>query len=167
MDRYSDASGAIFTRVHVLGNEIVRGFQRFLEDGACVLGVPPDDDWNPDRGDYRDAKFSDFGSLVLIESIRMGIAIRIPHTRDDGAFWLRIVLTLEPKDGGVSVWIGDEREVRDLGASNSPTLLEPVYQHILDCAKEWFDEPLRTAGLTGRRSIGFISAKEFAASSSP
>lgn len=159
MNKYGAASGVILTRQHMLGNEIVRGFERFLGEGACVVGVPPVGDWNPDQGDYREAKFSDFGQLVLIEPVFIGVAIRIPHEKDAGELWLRVVLKLEPKDSEISVWAGDH-EVRVSEPSNAPRGLEPVYELMLQCAKEWFEDPMRAASDTTSRSIGFVSLKD-------
>ena len=40
----------------------------------------------------------------------MGVALKIPHTKDDGELWLRVVVQMEFKNDGVALRIGKNRK---------------------------------------------------------
>jgi hypothetical protein len=80
----------------------------YLGEAGNASGVPPAGDWMSDGRDYRDAKFSTYWEGALkVGTISMGLAVRIPHTKDDGAFYLRVVLDFLVEGHTFSVQIGD------------------------------------------------------------
>jgi hypothetical protein len=159
MNAYSDASLVFSKRIRTLGNQIVQGFRDFLGGGAEVIGVPPEGTWHVDQSDYRDKKFSDHGSLILIEPVSMGLAFGIPHTRDSGRLWLRIVLDFEPNGDAIVIWVGDQK-FNGFGNSDSQSDLEPVYEAVFSAAKQWFGRSVRSVSGDGHRAIGFVDHQD-------
>jgi len=107
-----------------------------------VLGVPPTGDWE-ERIDYDSAKFSTFGRGVLIVGpIMMGLAVRIPHTKDDGGLWMRVVLEFQIEGSTFSVRIGDGKTVGGLPIDCTDSDLRPVYDDIFSYVKDFFVHPV-------------------------
>jgi hypothetical protein len=77
--------------------------------------VPPAGDWRNDGSDYHDAKFSTYWEGTLkVDTISMGLSVRVPHTKDNGAFCLRVVLDFLIEGNTVSVQIGDGGVIKGL-----------------------------------------------------
>jgi hypothetical protein len=92
MSRYGETSVRNYQTIHPIGERLIEGFEAYLGVAGCAQGVPPTGDWDYDK-DYRSAKFSTFGRGPLsVGPISMGLAVQIPHTKDAGAFWMRVLL---------------------------------------------------------------------------
>jgi hypothetical protein len=93
LNRYGETSIRNYKLIHPIGEEVIEGFSAYLGEAGCVFGVPPTGDWHNDGRDYHDAKFSTYWEGKLnVDTISMGLSVRIPHTKDSGALSLRIVL---------------------------------------------------------------------------
>ena len=155
MDSYGQTSIDHFRRIHAFGDEIIDGLCGYLGEGANVKGVPPQGDW--ELGDYHGEKFSDFHHRIIgIGPVDMGVAIGIPHLRDEGVLWLRIVVTIGIEENEFSVGIADEPFIRGIPFDYRVTDLERVHRSIFEYVKRIFENPVlaATAGLRGK--IGFL-----------
>jgi len=70
---------------------VIEGFEAYLGVPGCVLGVPP-----TATGRVIPIIAPLNSALIGWPSQRWpnlnGLAVRIPHTKDNGAFWMRVVL---------------------------------------------------------------------------
>ena len=89
-----------------LGREIMTTFDRYLSpSGGLVTGVPPTGDWQPEKGDYRDAAFSYYHTSVLtVRDTQFGICVRIFNH-----YWVRLVVNLKKEGERIAIFI-DERD---------------------------------------------------------
>jgi hypothetical protein len=102
--------------VRALGEKLLESFEDYIGEPDCVRGVPPTGEWTPDGRDYRFAEFSfdhPRGPLS-VGPISMGLALRIPHTKDNGALWMRLVIEFVIEDNTWSVSVGDGTTIPDL-----------------------------------------------------
>jgi hypothetical protein len=87
MVRYSETTIKNYRIIHAFGDAILERLPDYLGKGAEVLGVPPVREYRINAGDYRDAKFSTYSAdMLTLGPIQMGVAVGIPHSRDDGKF---------------------------------------------------------------------------------
>jgi hypothetical protein len=122
-------------------------------------GVPPAGDWMSDGRDYRDAKFSTYWEGALkVGTISMGLAVRIPHTKDDGAFCLRVVLDFLVEGHTFSVQIGDGKIIGGLPIDGAPSDLLPVYDEVFAYVKDIFVHPVNYFEAQRAGKIGFLPA---------
>lgn len=158
LDRYGEASIRNYKIIHPIGEKIIEGFGEYLGDADCVFGVPPIGDWKDDGTEYNDAKFSTYLEGTLkVDIISMGISIRIPHTKDDGAFWLRVVLEFLIEGNTLSVQIGDGGLIKGLPLTVGQAGLLPVYDEIFAYVKGMFAKPVDYFSAQRNRKIGFLA----------
>jgi hypothetical protein len=158
MKRYGETSVRNYQIIHPIGEKLIEGFDSYLGVPGCVLGVPPTGAWEESNTDYCDAKFSTYGSgLLSVGPISMGLAVRIPHTNDAGAFWMRVVLEFLIEGSTFSVRIGDGKTVGGLPIDCTESDLHLVYGEIYSYVKDFFVHPVSyfEAELTGK--IGFLA----------
>ncbi|WP_338828318.1 hypothetical protein [Bradyrhizobium sp. 27S5] len=155
MSAYGETAARHYLALHEFGDALVAHFPAYLGEGATVLGVPPESGWALGRGDYRDAKFSSFkrGSIV-IEPILMGVAIRVPHARDPGGTWLRIVVEMELKGDTIAVQVYDGKNVGGIDVNYTDRDLQRVQEAIFECARDVLVNPVRS--IRGTSRIGFL-----------
>lgn len=155
---YGEASIRNYRTVHPIGEEIVDGFAAYLGKGGATLGVPPTGDWRHDGGGYRDAKFSTYWNGVLkVDTISMGLAVCIPHTKDDGEMWMRIVLDFLIEGGTLTVQVGDGPIIKNIPLQYRQADLEPVYEAIFGYVKGIFANPVNYAEAQRTGKIGFLA----------
>jgi hypothetical protein len=158
LNRYGEASIRNYKIIHPIGEKVIEGFGAYLGEANCVFGVPPKGDWEPDGCDYRDGKFSTHSEGILkVGTISMGLSIRIPHTKDTGSLWLRIVLDFLVEGNTFSVKIGDGGTIKDLPLTSEPKDLWPVYDEIFAYAKGIFANPVDYFAAERSRKIGFLA----------
>jgi hypothetical protein len=108
LNRYGQTSIRNYKIIHPFGETVIEGLGDYLGEIGCVFGVPPAGDWQNNGRDYHDAQFSTYWDGTLkVDAISMGVSIRIPHTKDGGAFWLRVVLAFLIEGNALSVQTGD------------------------------------------------------------
>jgi hypothetical protein len=158
MSRYSDMTIKNFRAIHAFGDAIVEHLPSYLGEGAEVLGVPPDGEYRTNGGDYRDAKFSTYHSGTLtLAPIQMGVAVGIPHTKDDGRFWPRVVLEFEMIGDAITVGIGDSlRTVRGVPLEFTNHDVEKVCAEIHEYVRSVLENPVKVATAVGKGKFGFI-----------
>ena len=141
MNRYGQTSLRNDQTIHPIGERLIEGFDAYLGVPGCISGVPPTGDWEEPNTDYCDAKFSTYrpGPLA-VGPISMGLALRIPHTKDDGAFWMRLVLEFLIEGRTFSVRIGDGKTIGGLPIDRTDSDLRPVYDEIFSYVKDVFDQ---------------------------
>jgi len=66
----------------------------------------------------------------------------IPHTKDAGAFWMRVVLEFLIEGRTFSVRIGDGKTVGGLSIDCADSDLNPVYDEIFAYVKDFFVHPV-------------------------
>jgi hypothetical protein len=109
MDFYGDTTLRNFQAAQKFGDEIIHTMEDFLGEGAKVFGVNPEGEWDHKKGDHRGAKYSTYHTEYLgIEPILMGVAIRIPHSKDSGAYWIRILVEMEFIGDAMNIQVGDK-----------------------------------------------------------
>jgi hypothetical protein len=84
----------------------------------------------------------------------MGVGLRIPHTNNEGGFWLRMVVKMEISGEAISVEIIDGKTVRGISSDYSVRDLAKIQEAIFECARDTLCNPVRSARGIGR--IGFI-----------
>jgi hypothetical protein len=157
MNRYGEASIQNYRTIHPIGEKIIDGFAAYLGEGSATLGVPPNGDWRHDGGGYADAKFSTYWNGVLkVDTISMGLAISIPHTKDDGAIWIRVVLDFLIEGGTLTINVGDGAVIKDISLQCELDDLEPVYEAIFSYVKGIFADPVNYAEAQRTGKIGFL-----------
>jgi hypothetical protein len=158
LNRYGETSIRNYKVIHPIGEKIIDGFGAYLGDSRCVFGAPPSGDWRADGTDYADAKFSTYweGTLI-VGTISMGLAVRIPHTKDDGAFWLRVVLDFTIEGNAISVMVGDGGTISGLPLTSDQSELRPVYEEIFSYVKGIFANPVDYFTAQSKGKIGFVS----------
>lgn len=109
---YGRTSVATDQLLRRLGEAILFALQSYLHrEKVLVHGVPPQGAWEPDT-DYRDGAFSTFHRRVLtLDPVEMGLAVRVDNLDDDGALWIRVVLTMAKVGDRLSVSIGEDKPV--------------------------------------------------------
>jgi hypothetical protein len=156
IDFYGDTTLRNFEAAHKFGDEITYTMAEFLGEGAEVLGVPPEGDWTHHKGDYNDAKYSTFHTGYLrIEPVKMGIAIRIPHSMDDGEFWIRIMAELDFVGDTMNIRVGD-KTLAGVSLAYSKANVKGVQELIFNYACDTLNHPAAAATGHGRASFGFI-----------
>jgi hypothetical protein len=161
LNRYGEASVQNYKIVHPIGEKVIKGFGDYLGEAGCVFGVPPAGDWQNDGRNYNDAKFSTFWEGALkVGTISMGLSVRIPHTKDDGALWLRIVLDFFVEGDAFSVGVGDGGTIKNIPLNNEPRDLLPVYDEIFSYAKGIFANPVDYFAAERAGKIGFLSSQK-------
>jgi hypothetical protein len=129
----------------------------YLEETGNVSGVPPAGDWISDGRDYHDAKFSTYWEGALkVGTISMGLAVRIPHTKDDGAFCLRVVLDFLVEGRTFSVQVGDGKMLSGLPIDGALPEFLPVYDEIFAYVKDIFAHPVNYFEAQRAGKIGFL-----------
>lgn len=158
MNRYGEASVRNYQTAREIGEKVISGFGHYLGDPESVFGVPPEGDWRTSGADYNDAKFSYYGmQLLQLEPIKMGLAVTVPHTKDEGEFCMRLVLTFIIEGGGFSVTVGDGKTVSGLDIDSSEDELMPLYDGIHSYIKETLDSPARAFEAQRSGAIGFLA----------
>jgi hypothetical protein len=143
MDRYGETSIRNYKIIHPIGERVIEGFGTYLGEAVCVFGVPPDGDWQDDGRDYGDAKFSTYWEGMLkVDIISMGLSVRIPHTKDNGAMSLRVVLGFLVEGNEFSVKVDDGRTIEGLPLTSEQSDLQPLYDEIFAYAKGTFASPV-------------------------
>jgi hypothetical protein len=155
MNRYGESSIRNYQTIHPIGEKLIEGFDAYLGVPGCVLGVPPAGTWECDT-DYRSAKFSTAGRLS-VGPISMGLAVRIPHTKDDGAFWIRVVLEFLVEGRKFSVRIGDGKTVDGLRVDFTDRDMHTVYDEIFAYVKDFFLHPVSYFDAERNGAIGFLA----------
>jgi hypothetical protein len=109
---YGRAAAETDALLRRFGTDIRNALATYLNpEENLVFGVPPHGDWEEDQ-DYRDAAFSTYyRSFVTLDPVELGLAIRIDNLDDDGAGWVRVVLTLWKAGDKIHVRIGDHAAV--------------------------------------------------------
>lgn len=159
LNRYGEASIQNYKIIHPIGEKIIEGFGDYLGDSTCVFGVPPAGDWTNDGRDYHDAKFSTYWEgTIKVDTISMGLGIRIPHTKDNGSLSLRVVLDFLIEGNTFSVEIGDGGKVKGLALNSAQKDFTPVYDHIFAYAKGIFAHPVDYFAAERSGKIGFLPA---------
>ncbi|MGO1081320.1 hypothetical protein [Inquilinus sp. CA228] len=155
INEYGKTSIAIKKIIHQIGDSIISALPGFLGDEAKVFGVPPhDSDWTPD--DYRGAKFSTYRQgLLRVGPIQMGVAVAIPHLKNDGELWVRVVLDLQMEGSDISVQIGDGPIISGISQNYDQDTIEIICQAIFDYLKSMFKDPVRIATAEGSGKLGF------------
>jgi hypothetical protein len=157
MNRYGASSVRNYQTVHPIGEKLIEGFGTYLGVAGCVLGVPPTGNWKGDT-DYRSAKFSTYNAGRLsVGPISMGLAVRIPHTKDAGPFWMRVVLEFLIEGSAFSVRIGDGKTVPSLPIDCTDSDLHPVYDEIFSYVKDVFVHPVSYFEAERTGKIGFLA----------
>lgn len=159
LNRYGATSIRNYEIIHPIGEKVIEGFGKYLGEAGCVFGVPPTGDWQSDGRDYRRAKFSTYWEGTLkVDTISMGLSIRIPHTKDSGAFWLRVVLDFLIEENALSVQIGDGSLIKGLPLTIEQADLQPVYDEIFAYVKDMFAKPVDYFSAERNGKIGFLSS---------
>jgi hypothetical protein len=157
LNRYGEASVQNYNIIHPLGEKVLDGLGAYLGEHGCVFGVPPTGDWRNDGSHYHAAKFSTYSEGPLrVGNISMGVAIRIPHTKDDGAFWLRVILDFLVEGRTFSVRVGDGKIVGGLPLDCTQLDLQPLYDEIFAYVKEIFVHPVSYFEAEKIGKIGFL-----------
>lgn len=84
------------------------------------------------------------------------MAIRIPHSKDDGAYWIRVVVEMEFVGDGINVQVG-EKALRGVPVEYSKADVERVQDMIFTCARDTMKNPAAEATGQGRTRIGFVN----------
>jgi hypothetical protein len=159
LNRYGQTSIRNYKIIHPIGETVIEGLGDYLGEIGCVFGVPPAGDWQNDGRDYHDAKFSTYWDGTLkVDTISMGVSIRIPHTKDGGAFWLRVVLAFLIEGNTLSVQIGDGCWIKGLPVTIEPADLQPVYDEIFAYVKGMFAKPVDYFSAERNGKIGFLAS---------
>jgi hypothetical protein len=158
MELYSEMTVKHYRFIHAFGDGIIERLPVFLGEGSQVLGVPPAGDYRVDNGGYRDAKFSTYyASLLTLDPIQMGVAVGIPHTKDDGVFWPRVVIEFEMNGNAIQVTVGDGPvSVRGVPLPHTEGDVERVCEQIHEYVRSVLENPVRVATAVGRGKLGFI-----------
>jgi hypothetical protein len=157
MDFYGDTTGRLYMISHKFGDEITYTLAEYLGEGARVLGVPPEGEWTHQKGEHRDAKYSTYRSGYLrIEPILMGVAIKIPHSKDSGAYWIRVTIEMVLVGDTITVHVG-EKSLRGIPVEYSKNDVERVHEMIFECARNTMLHPASEATSKGSGRIGFIA----------
>lgn len=157
MDLYGDTTWRNYEASHKFGNEITDTMGAYLGEGSRVFGVNPEGEWSHDKGDHRDASFSTYHSGYLrIEPIKIGIAIRIPHSKDNGAYWIRVVVEMEFVGDTMKVDVGGKK-LHGIQIEYSKADVERVQDLIFIEARDTMRNPAAEATGQGRPRIGFIN----------
>ena len=157
MDRYGEATVKHLKTIHSFGDAVLLRLTEFLGDGSSVIGVPPVEEFSVNRGDYNDAKFSTYYNKVLsLKPIQMGIAIGIPHSKDDGIYWPRVVVEFEMIGDALSVKVGDDIAMRGFPLEPGSADLDRVCAAIFEYTKIVLENPVRTATAVSSGKFGFI-----------
>lgn len=157
MNQYGEATVENYRVIHEFGDTLIEKMKAYLGEGAEVMGVPPKDDYRASAGDYRDAKFSTYYNPKLsLAPIQMGLSIGIPHSKDNGVYWPRVVLEFEIEGNSMSMRTGDKSLPRR-GISLKPDdaeftqICEEIYGYMLDVLQS----PVRTMKAEGSGRFGF------------
>jgi len=155
--RFGETSGLARRRVKQLGDELTEAFRAYLGEEARVYAVPPMGKWDP--ATYFDQAFSYHGRHLLgVEPIKMGLAVCIPHIKDDGAMWVRIVLTFELHRNEVVVTVGDHLAVGRVQETYDAAMLTALCSGIYDFLLSIFADPVQSAVELQHGRIGFLPA---------
>lgn len=105
---YGESSVRQQQLIAAFGKDLLAELAPYLHRGKhLVHGVTPKGDWIPGQ-DYVDAAFSYYDAgLLTLEPIDFGIAIRVDNVDDDGACWVRVVLTLSKVGDKILASIGE------------------------------------------------------------
>lgn len=160
MNRYGEASVRNFETIHSIGEMVIAGFDAYLGVPGSVFGVPPTGEWEG-KGveDYHGARFSTYrhGRTLAVAPITMGLAVSIPHTKDNGAFTMRVVLEFAIEGRTFSVRVGDGRTLGGVAIDCSEVDLKPLYDEIFAYAKDILVNPVRSFEAEKTGKIGFLS----------
>ena len=148
------------TKLRRLGGAIIGALRTYLHpEKTLVFGAPPHGDWEPET-DYRDAAFSTFyNGPIRLGPVEMGVSVRIDNLGDDGAVWLRLLMTL--RKVGDTLRVG----IDDLGTVCLPLAfedkLEPVCDMVFNVVRKLFTEDVEhdRRGDYGGGAIGFLTPK--------
>lgn len=125
-----------------------------------VHGVPPQGPWEPET-DYRDAAFSTYSRATLtLDPLEMGLAVRVDNLGDDGALWIRIVLTMAKAGDRLLVSIGDDKPIELPIAFESK--LTPVCDMIFERLLKLYTQDVQhnRSGYYGTTGpIGFVTSR--------
>ena len=69
----------------------------------------------------------------------MGVAIRIPHSKDEGAYWIRVIVEMEFMGNTISVTVGDDK-LRNISIEYSKADVASVQEMIFTCARDTMEE---------------------------
>jgi hypothetical protein len=156
MNFYGDTTLRNYDLIHKFGDEVTCALADYLGEGAEAFGVNPEKDWTHKNGDHRDAKYSTFRNGYLqIEPVLMGVAIKIPHSKDDGAYWIRVVAEMVVAGNMLTVHVGGNA-ARGIPLEYSARDVERVQEMIFECARDTMRNPAEDATTEGRRRIGFV-----------
>jgi hypothetical protein len=158
MALYGETSVRVRDIIHAVGNNVIEGLPGYLGASRnCVFGVPPAGDWEAGT-DYRGANFSTYrAGMLTVGPISMGLSIKIPHTKDDGSLWMRVVLEFLIEGDFLSVTIGDSSPLKGLPLRGAITDLEPIYGGIFAYVKGYFADPVAYFKAERTGKIGFLA----------
>jgi hypothetical protein len=155
MNQYGDTTVRNYFLIHKLGDAILHSLKDFLGDGAAVLGVRPDGEWK--AVDYRGGKFSThYSEIIQVEPIQMGVAICIPHSKDDGEYWIRVVVDFDVEGDEVAIRIGDREPDVRVSIAYDDSDMQRIHVALFQYCKSLFENPVRFATATGSGKFGFI-----------
>ena len=158
MERYSTATIENYRTIHAFGDAVVGRLPGYLGEGSRVLGVPPAGEYRVNGGDYRDAKFSTYHTEVLkLAPIQMGVAVGIPHAKDDGWFWPRVIVEFEMIGNAIRVTVGDGPvAVRGAPIPHTSQDVEHVCEAIHEYTRSVLENPVKATTAIERGKLGFI-----------
>lgn len=158
MMEYSDASIENHDAIHKLGEEIIEAFSAFIE--TDVHGVPPSGDWQPEKGDYHDAKFSDFDDKIFrIDPVSMGVAVYVPSYEENFGVWVKILVTMELEADEFIIVVADApafRISRRYELRDVKRICNRINQELL----AMFTDPVRHVRALSAKKIGFRLQKQ-------
>lgn len=157
---YGQASLERCRHIRAFGNAMADTLNLYLggeqDKLPLVFLVPPFGDWKSDT-DYRDRAFSDFGGLLDLVPVSMGIAVRIDNLADDGALWVRLVVGINRAGDRLEVDVpggGVERvPLTDWSRANMTAICEALTQSLERLFRDEFE--VDRHGLYGSGRIGF------------
>jgi hypothetical protein len=144
--------------VKVLGKKLLESFEDYIGELDCIRGVPPTGVWHPDGRDYHpeEFRFDHQRGPLSVGPISMGVALRIPHTKDKGALWMRVVIEFVIEGNTWSATVGDGKTIHALPIDTAESDLLPVNEEIFDYVKNIFLNPVRYCEAEKAEKIGFV-----------
>jgi hypothetical protein len=158
MNRYGEAQIRMIQSmdsVRALGEKLLQGFEEYIGEPDCVCGVPPKGEWSPNRRDSAELSFDQEREPLWVGPISMGLALRIPHTKDEGVFWMRVMIEFAIEGNTWSVTVGGGKTIR-LPIETAASDLLPVNEAIFDYVKSIFLNPVRSFEAQKAGQLGFV-----------
>lgn len=157
MNRYGEGTVRNYQILHAFGDDLIENLKSYLGEGAQVIGVPPAGDFRTNAGDFRDAKFSTYHSPKLsLAPIKMGVAVGIPHSKDSGVYWPRVVLEMEIEHESISLHIGDGTlPKRGISLKPDEDKLTELSALVFDYVLSVLENPVKIMSAQGSGKFGF------------